>query len=382
MARVPFHLHVYPLRFPARTTLLLGGWSYTNGRGSYGVTAANRDQFIKHLQDHFVNSPWATASVLMHVRFNGPRSISLDTAELDRWLEEWPGAKRYNVFLSVGRTFHGFRIGTAEFDQAVGTWIHAWLKHLANRGIRPEQLALLLQDEPHEGKNIEPLIAWARALQRAAPEVVVWEDPTYTDPTKAPAELWQFTDVLCPNRVRWLQYKSRYEPFFKSLQARGRELELYSCSGPARLLDPYAYYRLQAWHCWQIGARGSFFWAFGDNSGQSSWREYALGRNAYTPVFLDQTSVTAAKQMEAIRESVEDYEYLLMLRNAVAKAEARGLDRKLIAKAKALLTSAPARVLASASAEAIYWHVPKDRSVADKARRNLLETLAQLHAKL
>ena len=32
--RVPVRLHVYPAQFPQQTTLWLGGWSYSNGRGS------------------------------------------------------------------------------------------------------------------------------------------------------------------------------------------------------------------------------------------------------------------------------------------------------------------------------------------------------------
>ena len=90
-------------------------------------------------------------------------------------------------------------------------------------------------------------------------------------------------------------------------------------------MDPYSYYRLQAWHCWQIGGTGSFFWAFGDNSGSSSWNEYLAAHNGpFTPLFLDAETVVAGKQMEAIRESVEDFEYFVMLRRATDRAKAAG----------------------------------------------------------
>ena len=48
-------------RFPQQTTLWLGGWSYTDGKGHQGVTQANRTAFIQHLREHFVNCPWATS---------------------------------------------------------------------------------------------------------------------------------------------------------------------------------------------------------------------------------------------------------------------------------------------------------------------------------
>ena len=53
LQKIPVFLRVWPLDFPAETTLWLGGWSYTNGGGSYGITSQNRAAFLAHLQDHF-----------------------------------------------------------------------------------------------------------------------------------------------------------------------------------------------------------------------------------------------------------------------------------------------------------------------------------------
>ena len=158
---------------------------------------------------------------------------------------------------------------------------------------------------------------------------MIWEDPTYHDPAKAPSDLFDVSQVLCPNRPMWLVGGDEFARFYLNEQRRGRTLQFYSCSGPARLLDPYSYYRLQAWHCWQIGATGSWFWSFGDNAGSSSWNEYMAVAGPYTPLFLDDNSVVAGKQMEAIRESVEDYEYFVMLRQAIAGPRPRaGRDRR------------------------------------------------------
>ena len=61
--------------------------------------------------------------------------------------------------------------------------------------------------------------------------------------------------------------------------------------------------------------------------------EYALiGRVAYTPLFLDSLGVTGAKQLQAIREGVEDYEYFVLLQKALAAAEARGAPADLPAE--------------------------------------------------
>jgi hypothetical protein len=83
--------------------------------------------------------------------------------------------------------------------------------------------------------------------------------------------------------------------------------------------------------------------------------------------------------MEAIREGVEDYEYLRMLRDRVAELESAGKKGEALDSARKLLASAADRVTASATkASAIEWAAPKDRSVADAVRVEVLEALMSL----
>ncbi len=378
--RVPITLRMWPLCFPKETTLWLGGWSYTNGAGSYGLTPQNRRQFLEHLQSRFVNAPWATGSVMLPCQFTGdPPVAQLDTKEFDAWIAEWPQARQYMVFLGGGSTFGGAQAGTPNFDRHVAAWISAWVRHLRGKGIAPERLCLLIEDEPHEGSDVSALVAWAKAIRAAQPKVRIWEDPIYLQPQKAPAELFSTSDILCPNRPMWLEGSKRFEQFFLEQKRQGRTLNFYSCSGPAKLLDPYSYYRLQAWHCWQIGATGIFFWAFGDNSGSSSWNEYMAAHNSpYTPLFLDAQSVVAGKQMEAIRESVEDFEYFVMLRRATDRANAAGRSDAAVTKAKSLVQEGAQRVLEAPGAKALRWRDKKDRTLADQVRREILQSLSQL----
>ncbi|MCL4202203.1 MAG: discoidin domain-containing protein [Pirellulaceae bacterium] len=386
-ARVPLAWRIWPLRMPQEKSLWLGGWSYTDAASRYGVTAENREEFIQHLQQRCVNAPWASAAVLMSFEFDpaAPEKIRLDTSALDRWIDLWPDAKTYMVFLSVAHysgtirsSLGGADIGSPEFQRRVGTWITAWVKHLRSRGIEANRLALLIHDEPHEGSDVTALLAWARAIQAAEPDVIVWEDPTYRDPAAAPAEVFEVCDILCPNRPMWLERGDAFRDFYRNQQRRGRTLQFYSCSGPAKLLDPYSYYRLQAWHSWHVGGTGSFFWAFGDNSGASSWNEYFAKGGPYTPLFLDETTVTAGKQMEAIRESSQDYEYFVMLRKAVEQARAAGRNDAAVERGQKLLDEAAAEVLMAEGAAGLKWHDAKDRGIADRVRTQILETLTAL----
>ena len=368
--RLPLTVRVSPLRFPACPALHVGGWDYTDTESRYEITQGNRDRVIAHLRDHFVDSPWATAAVLP-----ADRSVT----NFNRWVARWPGARQYCVFASVGANFDGEAMGTPGFDKKVGEWIRFWAGHAERRGIRAENLLVLLVDEPHEAQQDGVILAWAKALRAVGTGVKIWEDPTHRDPATANPEMMAACDVLCPNRPMFLAGGPAFRDYYAQRRASGAELAFYSCSGPVRLLDPYSYHRLQAWSCWQQGARSSFFWAFGDSGGGSSWNEYAQERAAsYTPLFLDATTVTAGKHMEAIRESVEDFEYPVMLRDRLAAAQKAGQGGAVVEQARRLLAGAAARVLDAPGAGDLQWAQPKDRGVADAVRVEILEALEAL----
>lgn len=381
-ASVPLRLKVYPLDFPRRTSLWVGGWSYTNGQPRYGVTSENLAAFLSHMRERFVNAPWATSSVMFshELEAGPPLRVRLDTQTFDQWIDQWPDSAAYLVFLSVGHSFDGQPMGTPEFDRRVGAWISAWVEWLRTKDIEPGQLGLLLRDEPNSSKpeDAKIIVAWAKAISAAQPDVLIWEDPTYRNPAEVPPELFAQSDVLCPNRPMWLANKPAFDRVYLAQREQGKKLHLYSCSGPAKLLDPYSYHRLQAWEAWRVGAEASFFWALGDNSGSSSWNEYLARSGPYTPIFLDSKRVVAGKHMEAIRESVEDYEYFVMLQDAVEKARAAGSQPTALAEAERLLNSAANEVLQAPEAANLRWHHDKDRGRADAVRVELLKALLAL----
>jgi len=128
-----------------------------------------------------------------------------------------------------------------------------------------------------------------------------------------------------------------------------------------------------------VGATGSYFWSFSDSSGSSSWNEYFVRGGPFAPVFLDNHSVTAAKQMEAVRESVEDYEYFVMLQKAVDRAKASGRSDAAVRNAEALLSNAAKTVLTAEGAHGLNRSDPKDRTIADQVRVRILKTLVALY---
>ena len=385
---VPVSLKVYPLRFPDSVTLHLGGWAYTNTEATYGLTPQNRLAVIEHLQQHYVNAPWATSAALGNGTYDGTGRMVADpdTGNLDQWMALWPQAKRYMVFKAVGASFDGAKMDTDLFRTKVGNWARFWAEHMRRTGHEAGQLGILLVDEPHGKEQYDTITAWARAINAAAPELTLFEDPQPREP-EGPLEMFSQVDILCPHLPAFLASPEDgwHHKLFLDQKRQGRELWFYSAAGPVRTFDPFSYYLLQHWRCFKYGATGSAFWAFADSGRTeqrqtiSCWNEFpAAGNGPYCPLYLDAASVTAAKYMEAIREGVQDYEVLVMLRERIRQLEQKGTGPQALARAKTLLATACDRVLAGEDGPNYRWDEPKDRSVADTVRIEVLEMLAQL----
>jgi hypothetical protein len=373
---IPVKFRLFPFTFPSTPTLHVGGWDYTDSDTKYGLTVKNRDALISHLQERFVDSPWATSKVFPFGNFDSTGNFiqKPDTSQFDAWIARWPNARRYYVFLNVGDSIDGSKMDSELFAIKVKSWIDYWVKHAISKGIRPEQLFLLLLDEPYKNDMDRIIISWARAIHAAQPKVILWEDPTYLKPEDALTDMMSSVDVLCPNRTQLLSEGNHFIDFYRNQKSAGRKLALYSCKGPMLLQDPYSYIRLQAWSCWDMGAESTFFWSFIDTGGGETWHYIFPGPN-YTPMFISSDSVTPGKHMEALRESVEDFEYFVMLKEAIANANP---GNPALPKAKDLLKSGARRVLDAENADKLNWSDDKDRWIAEKVRLEILETLVAL----
>ena len=400
----PLRMHLYPLDFPEKQSLHLGGWDYTDEFGKTNlVTEQNQSLIIRHLRERFVDSPWGTPRILNpyypEVRgtydAQGAMTAPPDTTKFDAWIESWPGAAQYHIFVRVGgggfpATPNGsWDMDTLEFTTAVKAWVTFWAGHAVKKGLNPEQLALLLVDEPDEEPQRDHVIlAWARAMRAADTGVRIWENPNHRDMGQAMEEMIDVCHVVCPHfgiyqnsssPVRPPDPAQAYRDYYVKKRDQGIRLEFYSAHGPSRLMDPYAYYRHMAWACWHYGATGMYFWSLTDTGGASSWNEYVTTRLPYAPLFLAKDSVTAGKHLEALREGVEDYEYFVMLDRAIREAAAQGATGPELEAARQLLESLPTNVFEAAVAEYPQWLDENvDRTLADEARIRVLAALTTL----
>lgn len=375
IGRVPVRLRVLREQVPARLSLSLGGWDYTH-QPTYGITQQNLGQVVAFLKRYHVDAPWANANVMPFGEHDGTGAMVRppDTGVMDQWLERWKGARTYFVFNSFDTP-----LGSSDADRRrVEEWIRFWVRHLGEKGIRASQLGLLLVDEPREAAHDQAILSYARVIRGAEPEVVLFEDPIWPDPRRTTREMMENCTLLCPNRPMWIEKRKEYEEVFLAQQKAGRQLAFYSCSGPVRMLDPYSYQRLQAWDCYRYGMVHMGYWAFGDNSGASSWNEFAASGPGFAPEFLGPDGAVTSKHMEAIREGLFDHQALTLLAHAADQVGRTGKNPGLVAEARALLADGPRRVTEAAGAGKLWWNEAKDRTVADQVRLEALRLLARL----
>lgn len=387
IARVPFTVRVSPVEMPARLSLSLGGWDYTDPPNVYDLPEECLQDTVRFLQEYQVDAPWASAHV-MPFGVHGEDGAMLqppDTSAMDGWLELWPDATWYCVY----NGFEGRRSQmppdldprTEAGQRALAEWITFWVEHLASRGIAASRLFLLVVDEPRSPELDELMIACARPIVAAQPEVVIWNDPIWHDPRDADPEIYALSTILSPHRAQWLSKPDVVGEFFLGLQEQGKRLQFYSCLGPVRSLDPYSYHRLQAWDCFRYDMDAQFFWCFGGGGRMMpSWSDGLGFEHTFAPQMLDEQGSTTARHMEAIREGRYDYEYLVILRDMVTALEGDGVGDEAVQAARALLQEAPERVLNAPGAHNLGWAAAKDRGKADAVRLEILEMIERLHA--
>jgi len=382
---VSLTVEVAPMQFP-RPPLAVFCWDYVGDTISYAPNVTDLEAVAENLRSHYVDAPWAHPGNIPWpeegaIDEAGHLTTPLDFGPLDRWIDRFQQARLYCMFTSMTgghRLRSGLKLGTERWRTAMGEWITAIVEHVWENGVEAERLALLLVDEPHSEKSEQLIVDCARALKAAQPAVRIFEDPVRPDPTQALAEMYEVCDILCPNLPRLMLGGEKAIEFYHSLQEREKRLFIYQCSGPHKLLDPYTYHRLHPWHAWRVRATGVGFWGYIDaQKTGSSWDNFKCGGTSYSLVYADDTHLADSKQWDALREGVQDYTYLAMLTDELAK---RGgvEDSAAVRQARELLERVPDEVAGEWNPGAFKWAADRDRSGADEAREEVLHALIAL----
>ena len=381
-------LTLSPLVFPARPRLHVGGWDYVDGGNKHFRSPGNLAGKMREMKAMHVDTPWGSSGVAPKGAKFGKDGALLNADRLDYkvwddWIALWGDtARQFCVFMPGGDKFNGEPKGTPRFDRMVGEYMRAWHEHAEKNGLNGRTVYVLPVDEPRTDEMDERFAIWAKAIKSGGTGFKVYIDPDRQLAEKTAPAVYDLGDVICPKSLNvWM---GASEDFHRQIAKRpGKELWLYSCSGPSRTFDPVFYHRAQAWRAWSLGAKGSFFWALGCGGGiGDSWRPFDQPGTEYSPFFVSPDDAMAAKQSEAVKEGAEDSEYLAMLAEKAARMKKAGRDVSAIER---LLAEAPERVLGDAAFAASHgrkgndprydWDFPNARGNADKVRLEILDAL-------
>jgi hypothetical protein len=137
----------------------------------------------------------------------------------------------------------------------------------------------------------------------------------YVEEFKDLIDIWQpGLDILKRDRelVKWFRENAKTFWF-------------YEAAGPAKDLLPLGHYRIRPWLAWRFGATGSGFWVYKDLD--MWWPPDYMGgggNTAYGAVYQSDGEVVSSRRWEAVRDGIEDWRALYVLRQEIEKARASG----------------------------------------------------------
>lgn len=377
---VPVKLKMYPLTIPDKPTLATLTWEYCHDGGYIqydGVWKAA----IPLMKEYLINVPFMTGAGIpwpnpKQFDKDGTITEKLNWSRLDKWISAWGQDAKY-FFLFIGEP-RGFMIPECRLSIETGMGkkiVHQVIGQLVERfklqGIPADRIVILSHDETHSNDEDRRIIAWAKEIHAANPDIRIFSDPIYSDPTEAVPESFEAVDIVCPNRTDYdAPYggvdKPEFAAFYEKIRKSGKLLMVHACGVANSEADPYGYFLQQGWFVFEHGMVGNSYWALTDVrhlpfGKVGSWNDFA-GRPTFSIMYWDESGVIPSRQMEAIREAAEDYECLLMLKEAIAKASPAAA-----ARAQKVLDRAVEHVRKSDSLDA-----------ADQSRIQVLEEVVKL----
>jgi hypothetical protein len=222
--------------------------------------------------------------------------------------------------------------------------LHAWLKswdEAAAELDRPQvTLYTYLLDEPNDLEAYRYVQKWGRAIReaRSVVKVLVVEQTWTQDP--AWGDLYGAVDIWCPLFCLHKQDSAAKR------QALGETIWTYTalCQGDKKTpwwhTDfPLLHYRVPAWMMWRDRMRGLLYWgslSFWDHV-DDPWldpKTYDLRKREKGPLFNGEGSlvypgrpagydgIASSLRLKALRDAIEDYEYLAILERKGLAAEA------------------------------------------------------------
>jgi hypothetical protein len=331
---VPVRLTVYNFTFPPRTRLKVTVWMNDGELAKQQGVEYLSEEFWQLLgrtarlmrqYHHHTWVPWGTNKAIR----GADGQLRFDFSVLDRWIQTYLDAGFEFIELQhVGGREHGqwedknfvsypLRCENEATGQtewiSVEEWLPALQEHLRQKGWL-NRCMIHVADEPIE-VNVDSWKQLSERVKRLAPDL------RRIDAIHVP-NLEGYLEVWVPQ----LNFLEQWYPRFRRAQARGAELWFYVAwvpqgKYPNRLIDyPLIKTRVLHWLNHLSDATGFLHWGY-NFWGQPLDEQFAPGDNWI--VYPGKEAPRSSLRYEAMREGIEDYEYLCLLEDAAASVAKR-----------------------------------------------------------
>ncbi len=366
---VPVELEVLSYRLPRPGTLStpfglyaqpLAEWYHGQRPYRETMTVEQYVPWIRMMADYRL-TPKNVAREYLGVKNDGQDHFTIDLAPLSRTVEPFQEAD----FTPFGFCLHRLPSSPILREAKPKVYPDGWAKLTAAIAAEWERMGLTKDvfiygmDEPRR-EDYPILQEVYRKVRAAAPNYPLMQ--TIGDPN--PQELVGLVDIWCPLTARVDQ------PFYAQRRAAGETLWTYVCVSPppphANLFvdQTAATHRVLLWQAWQQGCTGLLYWDVtwwqgipGPPSGQphfpevpikftdleTTYREWKVNGDGILLYPGPDMTPYPSVRLECLRDGIEDYETLAVLRGLIEQAsrDPRLAELPDLAKARALLTVPP-----------------------------------------
>jgi len=326
---VPIELHVYDFALPDKPLLRTHVKAYSDEGKALVVS--------HRLSPGFVVYPKMPNGMLPFENVEPLIARGLERVVGEGWntfmieMPYWPGMHRPSA-APGGDAGSQPRVYNAEQKAYIAEYYRRYQAYLDERGLTNEGY-IYLWDEPSSRLygNIREL---AKVVHGAAPKLRRLVTIAPTDELIGAVDIWvPLTPWFTPENLAIAEKR----------RATGEQVWCYICCGPPR---PYASFatldrpliesRLLFWQIWQIKADGFLYWttefAYGDFSYDAATSQCRFSEpNRYPPgdgalIYRLPDGAAGCIRLEAVRDGVEDWEYLAILKREIARAGRQASD--------------------------------------------------------
>jgi len=329
-------LRVYPLPLGAKDWPRVANWNYY-------IRGKSTDEMMRHLDDYYNNVFHHTLwDVIPYFKADSEGNILDETLDFSKWDDHldrhYSEHFRYTIVGLSGRRdlfwpirredgSVGFTIErwSPKFNALFEKWLLAFRDHMEAKGLPCEEWMIYIADEPENFEERAEVIRWAKQAELVDPNIITYTTISREYNVDQLVEMSKHVDII--------QALAPKPDTLAKMRPNLKELWHYSIL--TRSESPfYAHRNLLNAKAINLGHVGTGFWDWDCSSETDSmWRD--VGMMIFPAIYngLDKTIVPSLRA-EAFREGVEDWKYVLMLDEAIARAMSAGVNAALVESAQ------------------------------------------------